>query len=133
MNNLDFLKAVLMSDAKYWIVAKRNEYLNSRSEPDSEPDSIILISFPYTIKTGMKYEDIKLSDIEGLSRVSLDMNIFINKPYAPFQRYTSLYDIYKGYPVKKNIKQFMIDALALNSDSIYDYKELLEKEDTEKL
>lgn len=129
MDNLDFLKAVLMSDAEYWIVAKRNEYPNSRSEPDS----IILISFPYTIKTGMKYEDIKLSDIEGLSRVSLDMNIFINKPYAPFQRYTSFYNIYKGYPVKKNIKQFMIDALALNSDSIYDYKELLEKEDTEKL
>ena len=41
--------------------------------------------------------------------------------------YTRKFGTHIGYPIKGNTQQFLIDALALKSDSIFDYKKLIDE------
>lgn len=118
--NINFIKEVLMSKSEYWVVArKRNDY--------DQIDQIILIVIPKGIKRGLKYEEITLQDVEKLHGSYIEQNVFINTDYPPFQQYISFSDMYKGYPINSNIKEFMIKALELESDDIYQYKALIEQ------
>lgn len=121
MKHIDFLKEVLMSDAEYWIVAK-NDY------GGDEKDSIMLVSIPQSIKRGMKYEEIKLQDLEKLANASCDMNIFMAPKYPPFQMCIRYSEIYVGFPIKDGVREFMVDALALGTSDIYDYKRLIKEQ-----
>ena len=69
------------------------------------------------------------SKLEKLKGSYCEQNIYINTDYPPFQQYVSFYDIYRGFPVTHKIKQFMLDALALGSDEIWKYKELIQVPD----
>ena len=127
MNNINFLKKVLMSESKheYWIVAKRNEY-NTIARKGRDKDSIILCVIPNNIPREVKDKEILLSQLEDLRNAEMQ-NIFINEPYAPFQTGQTFYNIYEGFPIKTDVKKFMMQALALRSDSIYDYEDLAGK------
>lgn len=114
--NIDFIKEVLMSRSEYWVVARKvNNY-----------DQIILIVIPKDIKRGLNYEEITLQDVEKLHGSYIEQNVFINTDYPPFQQNISFSDMYKGYPINSKIKEFMIKALELKSDNIYQYKALIE-------
>lgn len=128
MKNVDFLKEVLMSDAEYWVVAQEvtaQEYGKSVRRKDH----IMFIAIPKGIKRGLKYEEITLQELEKLKNSYCEQNIYINTDYPPFQSYVSFYHIYRGFPVTNKIKQFMLDALALGSDEIWKYKELIQAPD----
>lgn len=122
--HIDFLKQVLMSNAEYWIVAKK-DWVREYGGDRRLPDQIMFISIPQNIRRGLMPDEILLNDIEKLHRSEIVCNIFINSDYPPFQFGQTLSNVYMGYPVTSNIKQFVIDALQLKSDSIYDYAELL--------
>jgi hypothetical protein len=124
--NIDFLKQVLMSEDTYWIVAEEN-WTRCYGEMKRTNDHIMLIAIPYNIRRGLKHEEILLTDLEQLQRAEITCNISINVDYPPFQSGFSLRDVYEGYPITSEIKQFLVDALALKSDSIYDYKNLIEQ------
>ena len=124
MDNIDFLKEVLMSVSEYWIVSKENE-ATEYGEFKRIDDDIILISIPQNIRRGLKYEEITLQEIENLRDSYCDQNIFFTNDYPPFQTGQTFYHIYKGYPVEKDIKQFVINALPLKSCDLFDYKELI--------
>jgi len=125
MDNIDLLKEILMTDFEYWIVAKK-EFTSRLGEMSREPDQILLISIPPEIKRGLEYDDIKLKDVVKLYTSYADKNIFITGECPPFQLYISFRGIYAGFPIKKNIKQFMVAALELKSNDIYDYKKLID-------
>lgn len=90
-------------------------------------DSIILTVIPRDIPRSLKSNEILLCDIEKL-RDSIMLTIHINEPYSPFQTGQTFYNVYAGFPVKTNVKNFMIKAIELNSNDIYDYKQLTEPE-----
>jgi hypothetical protein len=132
MNNIDFLKKVLMSGYEYWIAAKR-ENANVYGRMEQQPDSIWLIAIPIeeNLHVPKKADEILLKDIERLRDLPIH-NIAISESYAPFQHGQTLYSFYEGFPIKRNIKDFMIKALELASNNIYDYQKLLEpKEETQ--
>lgn len=123
MKHIDFLKEILMSEWEYWVVA-RMQYVNEYGKMKRIDDDILIIAIPYNVRRGLAYENIMLTDLEKLSRVELN-NIFITRNFPPFQQGVTMYDIYVGYPIKKNIHEFMVNALSLKTKNIYDYKALL--------
>jgi hypothetical protein len=123
MENIDFLKQILMSDAEYWVVAKMVE-TNSMGRMERNKDDIMLISIPRQTRRNLKYEEITLADLEKLRNADVD-NIFLNNSYPPFQYGVTFWKVYLGFPITKNIRGFMIDALALVSDDIFEYKKLI--------
>lgn len=125
--NIEFIKEILMSTAEYWIVAKRTEY-REYFETKRGKDQIVFIAIPKEIKRGLKYEEITLQEVEKLHRAYIEQNIFINTDYPPFQQYITFRDMYKGYPIEYKIKDFMLKALELKSNELYEYKALIEVE-----
>ena len=123
--NIDFIKEVLMSTSEYWIVAKKTDH-RSGFELKRREDQIIFIAIPKDIKRGLKYEEITLQEMEKLHNAYIEQNVFINTDYPPFQQYITLRDVYNGYPIEYNIKEFMLKALALKSNELYNYKALIE-------
>jgi len=128
MKNVDFLKEVLMSNAEYWIVAKEVK-VNRGFRSERERDHIMFISIPKDIKRGLKYEEITLQELEKLNRSYCEQNIYINTDYPPFQLYGTFSDIYIGFPVTHKIREFIINSLALGSDAIWEYKQLIQVPD----
>lgn len=126
MDNIRFLKEVLMSEEEYWIVARKN-YASQYGEMKQTSDDVLIITIPYEIRRGLAPENILLSDAEKLQSIELP-NIFVSNEYPPFQRGITMYNIYNGYPIKDNIKEFMMKALALGSKDLYDYAELLKSQ-----
>lgn len=124
MENIDFLKEILMSESEYWIVAMKRGALDL-GEFKRIDDEILFISIPVNIRRGLKYEEITLMELEKLKDSNCNQNIYLTNDYPPFQIGQTFYEIYKGYPVKKDIKQFVIKALAIKSTDICDYKELI--------
>lgn len=126
MENLSFLKKILMSpySDEYWIVARRNTGYSLLTRGEIYPDSIILTAIPQNITREVKETEILLCEIEKL-RNSEMMNIFINEPYAPFQYGQTFSQVYDGYPIKTNVKEFMLKAIALNSNNLWDYRHLV--------
>ena len=116
-----------MSTAEYWIVAKKTEY-REYFETKRGKDQIVLIAIPKDIKRGLKYEEITLQEVEKLHSAYIDQNIFINTDNPPFQQHITFSDMYKGYPIEHNIKEFMLKALDLKSNELYEYKALIEVE-----
>ena len=116
-----------MSTAEYWIVARKTEY-REYFETKRGEDQIVFIAIPKEIKRGLKYEEITLQEVEKLHSAYIEQNIFINTDYPPFQQYITFRDMYKGYPVEHNIKEFMLKALELKSNELYGYKALIEVE-----
>lgn len=126
MNNLDFLKEILMSKHEYWVVAKKNESRTLARTITGE-DYIILTCIPYSIRRGLTYEEITLKDLEDLQRVEMQ-NIYLNTDYPPFQTGQSFYEVYKGFPITSDVQKFLIKSLSLESNRLWDYKELIEVE-----
>ena len=116
-----------MSTSEYWIVAKRTEY-REYFETKRGKDQIVFIAIPKEIKRGLKYEEITLQEVEKLHSAYIEQNIFINTDYPPFQQHITFRDMYKGYPIDYKIKDFMLKALELKSDELYEYKALIEVE-----
>lgn len=125
--NIDFIKEILMSTAEYWVVAKKTEY-REYFETKRGKDQIVFIAIPKDIKRGLKYEEITLQEVEKLHFAYIEQNIFINTDYPPFQQYITFRDMYKGYPIEYKIKEFMLKALDLKSNELYEYKALIEVE-----
>ena len=120
---IDFLKKVLMNNSNYWVVAKRNSFRTFFEWKQGE-DSIMLVSFP-GIEVNLKYEEITLKHIEDLYKLRLDFNIFLNEDYPPFQFGQSLYDVYDGFSLENTpVKKFLIAALQLGSNTLYEYEKL---------
>ena len=120
MRNLDFLAKILSSNHHYWIVAKRNEGSSMMTRNEHFKDSIILIGLPQNIEINIDRKDIMLVDLEKLNNAKMD-----NEPYPPFQLGMNFYDLYDGFPIDGeglNIKEIMIKALSIKSDSLYEYK-----------
>jgi hypothetical protein len=127
MNNLDFLKKILMSDTHYWIVARQEHYSEYGSYKRGA-DSIWFVSIDYNIQLNKKYEEITLADIEKLQSSHVS-NIALSEDYPPFQVGISMYNIYKGFPIPevKGIKQVMMDAVNLKSKDFYEYESVIKK------
>jgi hypothetical protein len=127
MDNLDFLKQILTSGCEYWIAAKKESEMVYGSLK-RQPDSIWVIAIPMeeNLHIPKKEEEILLRDIERLRSLPVH-NIAISENYPPFQHGQTLYNFYLGFPIKENIKQFVIKALQLGSSIIYDYVPLLEE------
>ena len=116
-----------MSTAEYWIVAKKTEH-REYFETKRGKDQIVFIAIPKDIKRGLKCEEITLQEVEKLHNAYIEQNIFINTDDPPVQQYITFRDMYKGYPIEHKIKEFMLKALDLKSDELYEYKELIEVE-----
>lgn len=125
--NIDFIKEILMSTAEYWIVAKKTEY-REYFETKRGKDQIVFIAIPKNIKRGLKYEEITLQEVEKLHSAYIEQNIYINTDFPPFQQFLTFSDMYKGYPIEYKIKEFLLKALDLKSDKLYEYKTLIEAE-----
>ena len=123
--NIDFIKEILMSTAEFWIVAKKTEYIEY-FETKRDKDQIVFIAIPKDIKRGLKYEEITLQEVEKLHWACIEQNIFINTDYPPFQQYITFGDMYKGYPIEHKTKEFLLKALDLKSNELYEYKALIE-------
>ena len=132
MKNVDFLKEVLMTDAEYWVVAQETT-ARKYWESVRGKDHIMFIAIPKGIKRGLKYEEVTLQELEKLRNSYCEQNIYINTDYPPFQQYVSFYNFYAGFPVTHKIKQFLLDALALGSDKIWEYKGLIQLPDTDEV
>lgn len=124
MDNIRFLTEILMSTEEYWVALKEDGFSNGKSDR-----SVWLISVNPRLKRGLKREEILLTDLEAL-RSSEPSNISLSEKYAPFQIGISMYNFTQGYPVTGNVRQFLIDALALQSKEIYDYKPLIKEPET---
>jgi len=121
MDNLHFLTEILMSDAEYWVALKVDEWSSGKHDK-----SVWLISINPKIRRGLKKDEILLTDLEAL-RSSEPSNISLSHSYAPFQLGLSMYDFTQGYPIKTDVRQFLIDALALQSKDIYEYQSLIKQ------
>jgi len=108
---------ILQSNSEYWLI-ERVEYHGA--------NSIIFCAIPHSVTLGIKKEDIKLSDLEALDRCQIT-NVFLNKDFPPFQLYQQLGDVRDAFPVTGNIKEFLKKAIQIDSNNIYDYKELIEE------
>lgn len=127
MDNIDFLTKILVNgENEYWVVAKK-DYVNQYGSIKRLPDQIIMLCIPHNIQRGLSREEIKLVDLERLKNVSIDCNVFLNTEYSPFQLGQTFYEIYNGFPITCKPKDFLIEALALKSDNIYDYQDLIVK------
>lgn len=130
MYNVDFLKRVILSVSEYWIVSKKNEFNGRRDK-----DSIIFISIPQGTPRKSEEGQILLSSVENLRRSEV-ANIHLNDSFSPFQMYCTLHDVYDGYPVVGDPKKALTDALALQSDNLWDYKAIADpslKKEVEKV
>lgn len=126
MNNIRFLTEILTTDSEYWVVAKEMT-ASVYGRMERQKDHILLIAIPALIKRGISNDEIKLQDLERLQSCNVIENIHLNADYAPFQTGITFYNIYKGFALSGNFKQFLIEALTLDSNDIYQYKELFEK------
>ena len=126
MDNINFLSKILSTKHEYWVVAKKNEY-NTIARKGRDNDSIMLITIPTNIKRGVEYNDIKLIDLEKLQKVNIDCNIFLNESYPPFQVNQSLYNIFDGHPIESKQRLYLIKALDLDSNDLWDYKKLIDE------
>ncbi len=121
--NVRVLEQILTSDVEYWIFKKRNtDCHNIEFRP-----SIFMAVIPINILRFDNREDIKLIDLEGLVRVCLDGNIFLNEDYPPFQMGQDLHDVIEVYPIICNSREFLIKAMQLKSDNIRDYKNIIDE------
>jgi len=126
-STIDMLKKILMSEEEYWIVA-RKETAREYGHTVRLKDLILFIAIPHETPRNLKYEELTVAEVEKLDRAYIEQNIPINSSYPPFQRGITLYDVYEGYPIRGALaRQMLIEALALHSDEIYDYKNLIEK------
>jgi hypothetical protein len=135
IDNVNFLEVILSNprDYDYWVVAKVN---TSRQyfEEKRDKDSILLVSFPESVRKFHYGElgtidDLKFGDLRTISCTRVITNIFLTNGYPPFQYGQEVGDFYRGFPLDdtRNIKQFIIDALQLDSHDLSDYKELYER------
>ena len=122
--NISILEKILTSDQEYWILRKDNDSHGINAQ--SFKPSVIMCVIPQEIKQGLKREDIKLTDLEKLQS-SYFSNIFLNEDYPPFQSGQSFYNITDAYPIPSKQKEFLIKALDLKSDDIWDYKNLIDE------
>lgn len=120
----DFLREIFISTNEYWIVAKKTTYRDC-FETRQGNDQILFISIPQGLRRGIKYDEITLAEMELLSNANID-NIYLSEDYPPFQLYTTLREVYNGYPVTCNVKPFLINALQLNSNELYNYYKLMQ-------
>lgn len=124
MNNISFLKKLLTSNARYWIVA-RHEYINQYGERTRQPDSIWFIMIPDKFEVSMIPDEILVKDLEELYYSHID-NISISDNFTPFQRHLSLSDFYTGYPIHDNHKDILTRALLMAGDTnIHAYENLI--------
>ena len=122
--NISVLEKILTSDEEYWVLRKDNEGYGINLQKFKP--SIIMCVIPIEIKQGLKKEDIKLIDLEKLQSFYFS-NIFLNEDYAPFQSSQSFYNITDAYSIPCYQKEFLIKALDLQSDDIWDYKCLIDE------
>ena len=131
MKNANFLSKILTSDCRYFIVAKEN-YTNEYSRRVRKDDSILLVSIPFNFSVDSKLEDLKFVEIQKLNDSYAETNIILNAGYFPFQIGIRFSDFYTGFPLSAiegngwcfDFKPFLIEALSLESNSIYDYEKL---------
>jgi len=125
MDNIRFLTEILMSTEEYWVAVKEDQWASGKSDR-----SVWLISINPRIRRGLKKDEILLTDLEAL-RSSEPSNISLSNSYAPFQLGISMYNFTQGYPVTSDVRQFLIDALAIQSNDIYDYQALIKQPEPE--
>ena len=123
MNNYELYSQILESDAEYWCVAKET---NSRMnfETTREKDEILFILVPIEIQTGQKREEIKYTDVDALKHTNIACSVHLSGTYTPFQAGQTFYSMYRGFPVKNNIRNFFEEAMKLKSNDIWDYEKL---------
>lgn len=133
--NTNFLSEILQADQKYWVVAKKNVDHTHIGRGKRDPDSILLIGIPNRIKLGLERDKITLVALEELEGIHLN-NIYLNEYYPPFQYNVTLHDAYRGFPLYVSPKEFLKEAIRLDSKDIGEYEKIakrmeLLKEDNE--
>jgi len=123
--NVDILEKILTNKHQYWLIKKENKSVGINTQ-NFKP-SIIMVIIPQKIKQELKRNEIKLIDLERLERIYLDGNVFLNKDYAPFQIGQSLTDVVEVYPINCNQKEFLKQALILESDDMLEYKKIIDE------
>ena len=123
MSNYNFYSQILESDAEYWCVAKE---VTSRQffEDKRESDEILFISLPSEIKTGQTKDEIKFVDVDAIKSMHITCSVHLSGIYTPFQVGQTFYSIYKGFPVKTNIREFFEEAMKLKSKDLWNYEKL---------
>jgi hypothetical protein len=122
--NVSILEKILTSEQEYWILRKNNDTYGINAQ--SFKPSVIMCVIPKEITQGLKREDIKLTDLEELQSIYFT-NIFLNEDYPPFQSGQDFHNITEAYPIPCKQKEFLIKALALDSDDIWDYKKIIDE------
>ena len=72
----------------------------------------------------LKYGEITLEDIERIERASIPNNIYINKPYPPFQYSVTFHDVYDGFPIKENAREFLNKIINLKNSFLHEYEKI---------
>ena len=134
MKNAEFLTKILTSDCRYFIVAKEN-HTNEYSRMVRKDDSILLIQIPFDFNVNNKLEELKYVELQKLNDSYIDMTIFLNAGYFPFQNGLRFSDFYDGFSISTSneeswsfgFKPFLIEILSLNSNNLYEFKELAKK------
>lgn len=121
--HIDFLKQVISTTHDYWCVA-REDHASNCGRYERIKDQIIFLSIPKDIPRGVEPKEILLSDAEKLERSNMDCNIFLNEPYAPFQIVQTFRGVYRAFPVIEKQREFIIAAMQMEVDDLYEYEKL---------
>ncbi len=123
---MDIYKRIIESDDSYWVLARETSY-RDMGETKRGHDDIIFVAIPQTIRRNTKYENILLKDIETLEKASMDCNIFLSEDFSPFQIGQSFRNVYDGFPIAENIKEFAIRAMSTSKHELSWYQEMYKK------
>lgn len=122
--NTKVLEKILTTDEQYWIIRKDENSTGFNAQKFT--NSIIMCTIPENIKQGKKREEITIVDLEELQGCN-HTNIYLNSDTPPFQLFQNFYRVTDCYPITCNKKEFLIKALLLDSDDIWDYKKIIDE------
>lgn len=126
MDNYEFYSKLLENDGDYWCIAKETSY-GSCARLEKGKNDILFISLPSTIKTGQKREELKFDDVAKIRYMNIDCSIHLSENYAPFQLGQTFYSAYAGFPIKQYVREFLKEALKIQSNDLYDYEKLYQQ------
>lgn len=122
---LRFIEKVLASTHDYWVIAKTNT-VNRYGHHERDPDDIVLVSFPISIKKfqGRDVQSLTIKEVEEIRDSYIDTNIFLTGGYPPFQIGQRFSQFHDGFPVESKTTDFLKRALELGGHDLFDYEKL---------
>lgn len=124
--SIELAKMVIGSTHGYWLVSRENERRDGGQWVTDSPTTWV-ISIPHSPKyrRGVQYDDMLVSEIEGILNTELPTNISISEDYPPFQQGIYFKDFIGGVQILVNIKEAVKMLLQMEKSDFYTYKTAL--------